>query len=290
MIGDVVGEPGLAALDRVLPGLIREQAADFVTVNGENAADGFGMTQANLERILAAGADVVTSGNHVWEKRDFWPAMDNNPRMLRPANYPAGTVGRGWVRVEKDRSLAAGGVAAGKDAAGKAAFLVVNLQGREYMTPIDCPFKTFDAIIAGAVTADPSAPALPSAASGEEGDLMPPVVLVDFHAESTREKEALGWYLDGRASLVVGTHTHVQTADERVLSGGTAYITDLGMTGVTAGVIGMDAKICLDRVRTHILYRMECAQGVSAVQGVIAEIDPQTRRAVSIRRLNLSGA
>jgi metallophosphoesterase (TIGR00282 family) len=269
MIGDVVGNPGLEALDRVLPALIRETAADFVTVNGENAAGGFGLTQETLERILAAGADVVSSGNHVWEKRDFWPVMDSNPRVLRPANYPAGTVGRGWVRVEKP----------GSSGGPERSYLVLNLQGRELMPPIDCPFKTFDALFA----------ALPEAGSGGEPPAKP-LILVDFHAESTREKEALGHYLDGRASLVAGTHTHVQTADERVLSGGTAYITDLGMTGVTDSVIGMNSAICLDRVRTHILYRMECAQGAAAVQGVMAEINGETGRAVSIKRINLPGA
>jgi metallophosphoesterase (TIGR00282 family) len=264
MLGDVVGEPGLTALERVLPGLIREEAADFVLVNGENAAEGFGLTRESLERILAAGADVVRSGNHVWEKRDFWPVLDSNPRVLRPANYPEGTVGRGWVSLKKPCP------------GGELSFVALNLQGRELMTPINCPFKTFDAL---------------AAAWTDSGDFAgaKPLILVDFHAESTREKEALACYLDGRVSLVGGTHTHVQTADERVLPGGAAYITDLGMTGVTGSVIGMDPKICLDRARTHILYRMACAQGASSVQGVVAEIDGPSRRAVSIKRINIPG-
>jgi metallophosphoesterase (TIGR00282 family) len=255
MIGDVVGEPGMEILETRLPDLIRENAADFVVVNGENAADGFGITDALLKRILKAGADVVTSGNHVWEKREFWPTLDADERILRPANYPAGTVGHGSIRLEK------GGVP----------WLVINLQGREFMPPIDCPFKTFDTLTAGAA------------------DSLNAVTLVDFHAESTREKEALVFYLDGRASLVVGTHTHVQTADERVLPRGTAYITDLGMTGVSGGIIGMDTKICLDRARTQVLYRMEVAKPTpeqpAVVQGIIAEIDGDTRLAVSIKRL-----
>ncbi|MDR3342993.1 MAG: TIGR00282 family metallophosphoesterase [Treponema sp.] len=254
MIGDVVGEPGLIALDRFLPNLIREKSLDFVVVNGENAADGFGMTEATLQRILAAGADVVTSGNHVWEKREFWPVLDAETRVLRPANYPGGTSGRGWVRVEK------AGVS----------WLVVNLQGREFMHPIDCPFRCFDTMFTS---------------QGEDGVNGGPLILVDFHAESTREKEALGYYLDGRASLVVGTHTHVQTADERVLPQGTAYITDLGMTGVVDSIIGMDTKICLDRARNQVLYRMECAQGDGTLQGIMAEIEGETRRAVSIQRI-----
>jgi metallophosphoesterase (TIGR00282 family) len=248
MIGDVAGESGLVALERSLPPLIKEHEAEFVVVNGENAADGFGITEPLLRRMLDAGADVVTSGNHVWEKREFYPTLEQESRILRPANYPAGSPGHGWVVIDKEN----------------AHWLVVNLQGRELMSPIDCPFKTFDAIIAQATT---------------------PLVLVDFHAEITKEKEALAHYLDGRASLVVGTHTHVQTADERVLSGGTGYITDLGMTGVVDSVIGMDKKICLDRARTQILFRMESAQGEAVVQGIVADIDRETGKTLALRRI-----
>ncbi|MDR1301325.1 MAG: YmdB family metallophosphoesterase [Treponema sp.] len=248
MIGDVVGNPGLTALEQALPGLIKEYDAALVVVNGENAAEGFGLSETTFQRILAAGADVVTSGNHVWEKREFWPILDTDSRILRPANYPQGNPGQGWVRLEK---------------AG-ASWLVVNLQGRELMTPLDCPFKTFDGI---------------PAALAED------LILVDFHAESTREKEALAYYLDGRVSLLVGTHTHVQTADERVLPQGTGYITDLGMTGVLEGIIGMDTRICLDRARNQVLYRMECALGAGVVQGIIAEIDAATGKAAWIQRV-----
>jgi calcineurin-like phosphoesterase len=277
MIGDVVGDPGLEVLEARLPALIREYAADFVVVNGENAADGFGMTEAVLNRILAAGADVVTSGNHVWEKREFWPTLEAEKRILRPANYPGGTAGRGWVRIEKAQ------VGSGLPVS----WLVINLQGREFMTPIDCPFKCFDAVLNSQMaTVTETHPLF-----APEGDLPEPlrnqgiIVLVDFHAESTKEKEALGFYLDGRASLVAGTHTHVQTADERVLPQGTAYITDLGMTGVTDSIIGMDTQICLDRARNQVLYRMKCATGNEAIQGVIAEIDRETGKTVSIQRL-----
>jgi metallophosphoesterase (TIGR00282 family) len=259
MIGDVVGEPGLLVLEQELPGLIREYAVDFVTVNGENAADGFGLTESTLRRILAAGADVVTSGNHIWEKREFWPVLEQEVRVLRPANYPAGTTGRGRTRIDK---VPSGGGA-------PVSWLVVNLQGRELMAPIDCPFKSFDAAVTGP----------------EGGGL----VLVDFHAESTREKEALAYYLDGRASLVAGTHTHVQTADDRILPRGTGYITDLGMTGVMDSVIGMDTQICLNRARNQVLYRMECAKGEAAIQGIVAEIDGETGKTVSIRRLGGRG-
>jgi metallophosphoesterase (TIGR00282 family) len=257
MIGDVVGEPGLKALEDKLPAIIKDNAVDFTVVNGENSADGFGMTEAALKRIIASGADAVTSGNHVWEKREFCNILETHDRMLRPANYPAGCAGKGWLRVDKSGQT----------------WIVINLQGRELMTPIDCPFRCFDNVVKGI-------------------DNIPPLIIVDFHAESSREKEAMGYYVDGRAALVVGTHTHVQTADERILPKETAYITDLGMTGVTNSIIGMDTEICMDRIRKQVLYRMEPAadrqiNGKSsvAVQGVIAEINSETGKALSIRRI-----
>jgi len=274
MIGDVVGEPGLLALEQQLPGLIAEYGADFTVVNGENVADGFGVTGQDLNRIFAAGADLVTSGNHVWEKRDFWPVMNSESRMLRPANYPAGSPGRGWAVIPK----------------AAVSWMVLNLQGRELMTPLDCPFKTADAILN-----NKDGPAMDThPLLGIDGCLFDElkntgmIILVDFHAESTKEKEALGFYLDGRVSLVVGTHTHIQTADEKILPKGTGYITDLGMTGIS-GVIGMDTQICLDRARTQVLYRMACAQPEPErppkVLGIAAEFDQSTGRTISIRRI-----
>jgi metallophosphoesterase (TIGR00282 family) len=252
MIGDVVGEPGLAVLEETLPALIQREGADFVVVNGENAAAGFGITGADLGRILDAGADVVTTGNHVWEKREFWPVLEKEKRVLRPMNYPGGVPGRGRILIEKKQ----------------VSFLVINLQGRELMTPIDCPFRAFDSIEETAS-----------------------VTLVDFHGESTREKEALGHYLDGKVSVVAGTHTHVQTADERILPQGAAYITDIGMTGVVDSVIGMDTDICLARARTQVLYRMSCAapseKRAPEIQGIVVEIDGATGRALSVGRLRV---
>jgi metallophosphoesterase (TIGR00282 family) len=270
MIGDVVGDPGLKALEDILPRIIKDNAVDFAVVNGENSADGFGMTEATLKRILDCGVDAVTSGNHVWEKRDFWPIMGANDRMLRPANYPGESPGRGWLSVEK---------------AG-ARWVIINVQGREFMTPIDCPFRCVDNIINNIHNID----------NNINNNSCSPIIMIDFHAESSREKEALGYYLDGRAALIAGTHTHVQTADERLLPKGTAYITDLGMTGITDSVIGMDAKICLDRMRKQVLYRMEPAAGSQSgdnganlrgaeVQGIIAEIDAETGKALSVRRI-----
>jgi metallophosphoesterase (TIGR00282 family) len=262
MIGDIVGEAGLSALERLLPGIIGRFGADFVTANGENSAI-FGMTCKDAERILAAGVDVITSGNHVWENRQFWPFMDGEQRMLRPANYPSPAAGHGFVMAEKNGRR----------------FLVINLQGREYMTPIDCPFRAFDAILETCM----------GTPDGQAGP--PPIVIVDFHAESTREKEALGFYADGRASVFAGTHTHVQTADEKILPKGSAYITDLGMTGATGGVIGMDKAVCVERARKQIAYPMRCAEGPAAVQGVCVRLAPNgdggSPKAVSIERFSV---
>lgn len=273
MIGDVVGESGLKALEENLPSLKKEYDIGFVTVNGENAAGGFGLSRESLDRIFSAGADVVTGGNHIWEKRDFWHVLNTEERVLRPGNYPKGAAGRGFVRLERGGML----------------YLVINLQGRELMPSTDCPFKAFDAIEEKQRgTASELHPLLDMEGNVPSGPMWNynALVLVDFHAESTREKEALGYYLDGRASVVAGTHTHVQTADERVLPGGTAYITDLGMTGARDGVIGMDKKICLDRARNHVLYRLECAGGPGSLQGIIAELDGESGKALTIRRLD----
>jgi metallophosphoesterase (TIGR00282 family) len=249
MIGDVVGSHGLATLETKLPELIKEHQIDFVTVNGENAAEGFGMKEADFRRIIAAGADVVTSGNHIWEKREFWPILENEKNMLRPANY-SGAPGVGFVSVEKNNVR----------------WLVINLQGREFMNAIDCPFQCFDRIV-----------------NTQSNALL---IIVDFHAESSREKETLAYYIDGRVSLIAGTHTHVQTTDERVLPKGSAYITDLGMTGITNSVIGMDPKICQERFFKQIQYQMKPAPSTDPGQmhGVIAEIDVDTGKAVSVTR------
>jgi len=275
MIGDVVGAQGLETLEAKLPALIKEQNIDFVTVNGENAAEGFGITENDFKRIIAAGADVVTSGNHVWEKRDFWTVLETEKCMLRPANYPETTdtqsiSGIGFTCITKNNI----------------SWIVINLQGRDMMSAIDCPFRCFDRLIQtyeGRATDNH-----PLAAA--DGVFIPsafPIILIDFHAESSREKEALAHYADGRAAVIAGTHTHVQTADEKILPKGSAYITDLGMTGHTNSVIGMNPKICIDRVRKHVLYHMETAlsETLGQMQGIIAEIDLETNLAVSIKRI-----
>jgi metallophosphoesterase (TIGR00282 family) len=252
MIGDVVGESGIKALETSLPALIKETHIEFVVINGENTAGGYGMTADDYNRVTAAGADVVTSGNHIWEKREFWPTLENKKNMLRPANYPDGAPGTGFSLINKNNVN----------------WLVINLQGRELIGAIDCPFKCFDRI----------------AKSHTETN---PVILVDFHAESSCEKEALAYYIDGRSSLIAGTHTHIQTADERILPKGSAYITDLGMTGITKSVIGMDPKICYERFCKQVQYQLKTAAEVEPgeIHGVIADIDTDTGKAISIKRI-----
>jgi len=276
MIGDIVGNHGVETLETKLPELIKEHQIDFVSVNGENAAEGFGMTENDFKRIIAAGADVITSGNHIWEKREFWNVLNTENTILRPANYPAGTVTNPDVSGTGSACINKKGIT----------WIVINLQGRELMTAIDCPFKCFDRLI--------------NLHMGEAAGIHPlftgignsipcalPIVLVDFHAESSREKEALAYYADGRAAVIAGTHTHIQTADERILPKGSAYITDLGMTGNVDSVIGMDPKICIERARKQVLYHMEIAPSdkPGKMQGIIAEIDTETGRAVSIKRI-----
>lgn len=251
MVGDVVGEAGIEALSQHLTSLIASYAADFTVVNGENAAGGFGLTETTLQSLLKAGADVVTTGNHIWEKRDFWPVLDTHPLVLRPGNYSGALPGKGCTVLEK---------------AGLR-WCIINLQGREFMTAIDCPFRTLDRYLADLESEKPY------------------LVIVDFHAESPQEKEALGLYVDGRVSVIAGTHTHVQTADQRILPKGTAYITDLGMTGVEESIIGMDTAICLERNKTQIPIKMELAKGQAVIRGMVAEIDIATGLAKSVERL-----
>jgi metallophosphoesterase (TIGR00282 family) len=252
MVGDVFGEPGRAAAVKLIPQLRQEHAIDLCVVNVENAAGGFGVTPQLARGFLDHGADVMTSGNHIWDKKDIVEYITKENLLLRPANFPAGTPGTGFITVK-----------AGPHKVG-----VLNLMGRVFMNPIDCPFRKADEIV-------------------PELRKETPVVLVDMHAEATSESVAMGWYLDGRVSAVVGTHRHVQTADERVLPGGTAYITDLGMTGPIDSVIGVDKDLILQRFLTQMPIRFEAARGPAALRGVVIVVDPETGRASEIRRLNV---
>jgi len=252
MVGDVFGEPGRAALARLLPGLRQQHAIDFCVVNVENAAGGFGVTPPMARQFLAEGADVMTSGNHVWDKREIVEYIAKENLLLRPANFPLGTPGVGHVTVK----------------CGPHKVAVLNLMGRVFMLPIDCPFRKADEVV-------------------PELRKDTPIVLVDMHCEATSESQAMGWYLDGRVSAVVGTHRHVQTADERVLPGGTAYITDLGMTGPTDGVIGVDRDLILQKFLQQMPVRFEPAKGPAALHGAVIVVDPDSGRASDIRRLRI---
>ena len=248
MVGDVVGQPGRAALAQILPELRASLRLDQVVVNGENAAAGRGLTEQTAREIFRAGADVITSGNHIFDVREFIPSLDNDWPVLRPANYPPGTPGRGLARNQR--------------------LTVINLMGRTFMPmPLDDPFRVADALLAGI---DASA-----------------IVVVDFHAEATSEKQAIAWYLDGRVAAVVGTHTHVPTADPRVLPRGTATVTDLGMVGARDSIIGDDVQAVLERFLTSMPTRLPVAKGPEVTfNSVLIEVDDATRRAISIERID----
>lgn len=250
MVGDVFGEPGRAALKKLLPRLRERLAVDFAVVNVENAAAGFGVTPQICREMLDAGADVLTSGNHIWDRKEIVPHIVRESRLLRPANFPVGTPGSGWVTVK----------------AGPHRVAVLNLMGRIFMSPIDCPFRKADEVV-------------------PELRRETPIILVDMHAEATSESVAMGWYLDGRVSAVVGTHRHVQTADERVLPGGTAYITDLGMTGPVDSIIGVDREQILQRFLTQMPVRFQPAKGPAALCGALITVHPETGRATDITRI-----
>jgi 2',3'-cyclic-nucleotide 2'-phosphodiesterase len=252
-VADVIGSPGRRTLKQLLRLVRGDVRADAVVVNGENSAGGFGITPEVVDELLEQGVDVITTGNHVWDKKEILPVLDAQPRLLRPANYPPGNPGRGWTAVE---------------VAG-ARLAVLNLQGRTFMAAIDDPFRAADALL-------------------EEVAGQADVVVVDFHAEATSEKQALAHYLDGRVAAVVGTHTHVQTADERVLPKGTARITDLGLTGGMDGIIGMKAEISVERqIRVARGERMQPADGDLHLQGAVVEADPKTGLARSIERVSV---
>jgi metallophosphoesterase (TIGR00282 family) len=249
-VGDVTGKPGRKMLADRLPALRRAHALDVVIANGENAAGGVGLTAGVAAELFAAGVDVLTGGNHIWQNREAYDLLDADPRVLRPANYPPGVPGRGAAVITTP-----GGARIG----------VLNLQGRVFMSHIDDPFR------AGREHAESLRASVP-------------VVVVDFHAEATSEKVALGWYLDGRVSAVIGTHTHVQTADERLLPGGTAYITDVGMTGPRDGVIGMAREAILERFLTQLPTRFEVAAGPVQLNAVLIRVG-ETGRATAIERV-----
>lgn len=254
-IGDIVGRPGRHLVRDALPGLVDSHMIDLVVANSENAAAGFGLTVDVVSELFNMGVDVMTTGNHVWDKRDGLVCLDQEPALLRPANYPSGAPGQGYGIYK---------TAAGVPVA------VVNLEGRVFMGELDCPFRKADSIL-------------------EELGSDHKVIFVDFHAEATSEKGALAAYLDGRVSAVVGTHTHVQTADERVLPGGTAFITDAGMTGARDSVIGIRKELSIQRFMTQMPVRYEIAKKDPVLCGVVVDVDEITGQARQIERVMKKG-
>jgi metallophosphoesterase (TIGR00282 family) len=252
VIGDIIGEPGRKALFLQISQLIDERSLDFVIVNGENAAGGFGITGKIASKLFSYGIDCITTGNHVWRNPDVYNIIDENSRILRPANYPSGTPGSGWTVLEKSGTSVA----------------VLNLVGRVFMQPLDCPFRIARKEL--------------SRIRKETHN-----ILVDFHGEATSEKVAMGWYLDGQVSAVVGTHTHVQTADERILPGGTAYITDIGMTGPFDSVIGMNRERAVKKFVSGLPSKFTVAEHDVRLCGVMVTIDGGSGRATGIERIHV---
>ena len=249
MIGDVIGKPGRDAVESLVPSLRREFSIDLVIANGENTAGGFGLTPDTVSDLLDSDVDVITSGNHVWRQKEIIPFLNEEWPLIRPANYPPGTPGRGYIRL------------------GSTA--VLNLMGRVFMNTLDCPFRTADQILQEMTGVNP-----------------PKTIIVDFHAEATSEKQAMGWYLDGRVSAVLGTHTHVATADARVLPGGTAFVTDVGMTGPYNSVIGSDIDSVLEGFLTQMPRRLQVARPPAILNSVLLDIDDETGAATGIQRVD----
>jgi 2',3'-cyclic-nucleotide 2'-phosphodiesterase len=254
ILGDVVGRPARNALRDLVPALVKDERIDLSIANAENAAGGMGVDVKSAEQLVSAGIQVLTSGNHIWKKKEIYPYLNEHPHLLRPANFPDGAPGRGWCKWSSPNGLTA---------------LIVNVQGRVFMpNHVDDPFRSVDAIL-------------------KEHARHSRVVIVDMHAEATSEKNAMGWYLDGRASAVYGTHTHVQTADERILSKGTAYITDIGMCGPFDSVIGIEKEIVINGFLSQLPRAFEVANDNVVLQGIIVDIDESTGKARDIRRLRI---
>lgn len=252
-IADIVGKPGRQAISQELHRLVDRYRIDIVIANGENAAGGFGITEETAKELFGCGVQLLTSGNHIWDKKDSLDFINREKKLIRPANYPAGAAGQGSAVIQ-----AASGVSVA----------VLNLEGRVFMNPLDCPFRSADKEI-------------------ERLREITPIIVVDFHAEATSEKMALGAYLDGRVSAVLGTHTHVQTADERLLPGGTAYITDVGMTGSFDSVIGIRKELAVEKFLSQLPVRFEVAKKDIRINCVAIEIDEITGKALGIERISV---
>jgi len=245
MIGDIIGQPGRQAVYKFLPDLHRQYEPGMIIANAENAAGGFGLTSVIARELTEAGIDVLTSGNHIWAQKEIIPYLDSELPILRPLNYPSGVPGRGYIITRQ--------------------IMVVNLMGRTFMTDLDCPFRAMDKLLA-------------------EIELKPPVIIVDFHAEATSEKMAMGRYLDGRVSAVLGTHTHVGTIDAQILPQGTAYVTDIGMTGPMNSIIGDEIESVLQRFLTGMPHRLSVGKGKPIFNAIMVEVAEDSGRAMNIER------
>jgi len=246
-VGDIIGKPGRQAMQELLPGLRQQYGLDLVIANAENTAGGLGLTPTTAKEVLDAGVDVLTSGNHIWARKEIIPYLDGEMPILRPLNYPPGVPGRGYIINSQ--------------------VMVVNLIGRTFMGNFDCPFRAMDQLLA-------------------EVKHKPPVIIVDFHAEATSEKVAMGRYLDGRVSAVLGTHTHVGTIDAQLLPQGTAYVTDIGMTGPIDSVIGDDTEAVLQRFLTIMPHRLSVGKGKTIFNAVLVSVDENSGKALSIDRIS----
>jgi len=251
MIGDIVGRPGRTAVREKLSFLKKKHEVDFIIANGENAAGGNGITEKIMQELLISGVDFITTGNHVWDNKDIFNFIEKENRIIRPANYPQSAPGKGYQIAQVGVGPKIG---------------ILNISGRTFMPPLDCPFKTADKLI--------------EKIKGETK-----VIIVDFHAEATSEKMAMGWYLDGKVSIIAGTHTHVQTADERILPNGTAYITDIGMTGPIDSVLGMEKERVISKFTSQMPVRFEVAKGPVEINGILVDIDVNTGKAIKIKRI-----
>ncbi len=253
ILGDVMGRPARRAVRDLVPALIEKEEIDLAIANAENAAGGMGVDIKSANELLSAGVQVLTSGNHIWKKKEIYPFLDDHASLIRPANFPAGAPGKGWCLWQRNGLRA----------------LIINLQGRVFMpNHVDDPFRCVDEIL-------------------RQQGVNSRVVIVDMHAEATSEKYAMGWYLNGRASIVYGTHTHVQTADERILPAGTAYITDVGMCGPLDSVIGMEKETVIRGFITQLPRQFEVAQDNVVLQGIVVDVDETNGQAREIRRLRV---
>jgi len=246
VIGDIIGRPGRQAVHRFLPDLRQQYELDMVIANAENTAGGFGLTSDTARELLGADIDVLTSGNHIWAQKEIIPYLDGEMPIVRPLNYPPGVPGRGYLIIGQT--------------------MVVNLLGRTFMGDLDCPFRAMDKLLA-------------------ELEPKPPVIIVDFHAEATSEKVAMGRYLDGRVSAVLGTHTHVGTIDAQLLPQGTAYVTDIGMTGPMDSIIGDDAEAVIQRFLTGMPHHLSVGKGKLTFNAILLRVDEDSGRAINIERI-----